>query len=264
MSPILRPKALIGMVHVGALPGTPRASAPVSQVIQQAEQEARIYRDYGADAIIIENMHDLPYLNRQVGPEIVAAMTLLGQAVKAASGLPVGVQILAGANQAALAVALAAGLDFIRAEGFVFGHVADEGWLDADAGPLLRYRRQIGAEHIRIVADIKKKHSAHAVTADVSLPETAQAAEFCGADGVIVTGSSTGMAADAAAVQDVAAATALPLWIGSGITADNLSEYAPHAHAFIVGSWIKEGGQWQNPPDPKRVAQLAAALAAFR
>ena len=25
-----------------------------------------------------------------------------------------------------------------RAEGFVFGHVADEGWIDASAGPLLR------------------------------------------------------------------------------------------------------------------------------
>lgn len=50
------------------------------------------------------------------------------------------------------------GLDFIRAEGFVFSHVADEGLLNACAGELLRYRRRIGAEHIQIFTDIKKKH----------------------------------------------------------------------------------------------------------
>lgn len=50
------------------------------------------------------------------------------------------------------------GLDFIRAEGFVFAHVADEGLLNAGAGDLLRYRKQIGAEHVQIFTDIKKKH----------------------------------------------------------------------------------------------------------
>lgn len=50
------------------------------------------------------------------------------------------------------------GLDFIRAEGFVFSHVADEGLLNACAGDLLRYRKQIGAEHVKIFTDIKKKH----------------------------------------------------------------------------------------------------------
>ena len=51
---------------------------------------------------------------------------------------PVGVQVLAAANQSALAVALAAELQFIRAEGFIFSHVADEGWVDGCAGSLLR------------------------------------------------------------------------------------------------------------------------------
>lgn len=66
--------------------------------------------------------------------------------------------MLAGGNKQALAVALAAGFDFIRAEGFVFAHVADEGLMNACAGDLLRYRRLIGADHIKIFTDIKKKH----------------------------------------------------------------------------------------------------------
>ena len=136
-------------------------------------------------------MHDVPYLKREVGPEVVASMTAVCRAINEATNLPCGVQVLAGANEAALAVALAAGMDFVRAEGFVFGHVADEGWMDACAGPLLRYRKQIGAEHIAVWADLKKKHAAHAMTADVSLAETVKAAEFFGADAVIVTGEAT-------------------------------------------------------------------------
>ena len=64
--------------------------------------------------------------------------------------------------------------------------------MESDAGALLRYRRAIGAEAVRVFADVKKKHSAHAITADVDLGDTVHAAEFFLADGVIVTGSATG------------------------------------------------------------------------
>lgn len=114
---------------------------------------------FSKDAIMVENMHDIPYLNRQVGPEIVASMSVVCNEVKKeANDLPCGIQILAGANKEALAVAKAAGLQFIRAEGFVFSHIADEGTMNSDAGELLRYRKQIEADDILVFTDIKKKH----------------------------------------------------------------------------------------------------------
>jgi predicted TIM-barrel enzyme len=73
-------------------------------------------------------------------------------------------QVLAGGNKEALSVALAAGLQFIRVEGFVFSHVADEGFTDATAGSLLRYRANIRADNILIFTDIKKKHRQVTVT----------------------------------------------------------------------------------------------------
>ena len=82
--------------------------------------------DAGFDAILLENMHDAPYLLREVGAETIAAFTRVACEVRAAVNLPLGVQILAGANRAALGVALAAECAFIRAEGFVFAGVADE------------------------------------------------------------------------------------------------------------------------------------------
>ena len=159
----LKRPAVIGMIHVGALPGTPQSSRAVTELAKAAAAEAGVLARGGVDAILIENMHDVPYLNRRVGPEITAAMTAVGVAVRQAASLPLGVQILAGANREALAVALAVGAQFVRCEGFVFAQVADEGLMgEADAGPLLRYRRWIGAEGVAVIADVKKKHSSHA------------------------------------------------------------------------------------------------------
>jgi membrane complex biogenesis BtpA family protein len=256
------PRALIGMIHVGALPGTPAGHHAIDKLVHDAVAEARVYRDAGFTALAIENMHDRPYVLSPAGPEIVAAMTAVGREVKRETGLPLGVQVLAGANREAIAVAHAAGAEFVRVEGFVFAHVADEGVIQSCAGELLRYRRAIGAERVRVFADIKKKHSAHAITADVSLAETAKAAEFFLADGVIVTGTATGEPAEESDVNAVAAAVRTPVLVGSGLTPANLERYRA-AHGFIVGSSVKHGGLWSNALDRDAVRAVAQAFAAL-
>jgi uncharacterized protein len=255
-------RALIGCVHVDALPGTPRGGRRVDEIADSALRDARAYAEAGFHGVMIENMHDRPYLRRGVGPEIVAAMTAVLLRVRQEVKLPLGLQILAGANEAALAVAHAAGAAFVRVEGFVFAHVADEGVIESDAGALLRYRKAIGADGVRVFADVKKKHSAHAITADVDLPDTVHAAEFFLADAVIVTGTSTGRAADPAEVRAAAEAASIPTLVGSGITADNAAAYAD-AEGFIVGSWVKQDGLWSNAVDAHRAGALARAVDAL-
>jgi len=252
-------RALIGMIHMQPSPGTPRASGSIDAIVDDAVREARVYRDAGFAGILMENMHDRPYEKCRVGPEVVAAMTAAGRAVRAAVALPLGIQVLAGANREALAVALACGAAFVRVEGFVFAHVADEGLIESGASELLRYRRHIGAEHVHVFADIKKKHAAHALTADVSLAETARAAEFFLADGVIVSGLATGEATDPADVAAVRRAVGLPVLVGSGVSVDNVADYA-EADALVVGSSLKRDGLWSNPVDPDRASALAQAF----
>jgi uncharacterized protein len=256
------PRCLIGMLHAGASPGTPHARESIDALIARAVAEARVYRDAGFTALLLENMHDRPYLNGAVGPEVVATMTAIAREVRREVTLPLGVQVLAAANREALAVALAAGASFVRVEGFAFAHVADEGLIEACAGPLLRYRRAIGAEHIRVFADVKKKHSAHAITADVSLAETARAAAFFSADGVIVTGAATGDPCAPSDVDAVRDGAPLPVLVGSGVTPENLHRYA-RAHGFIVGSSVKHDGLWSNALDPRAAGLVAAAFHAL-
>ena len=256
--------AVVGMIHVDPLPGTPRHRSAPQAIIDKAVDEALCYERSGIDGIAIENMHDIPYLRGGVGPEVTAAMTAVACAVRQAVKVPCGIQILAGANREALAVALAAGLQFTRVEGFVFAHVADEGIIESCAGALLRYRKAIGAEHIAVYCDVKKKHCSHAVTADVSLAETAKAAEFFLADGVIVTGRATGEPADLDAVREVRQATALPVLVGSGVTIDNVADYLAVADVLIIGSWFKSDGRWQAPVDEQRVRSLMQRVAELR
>jgi membrane complex biogenesis BtpA family protein len=183
-------------------------------------------------------------------------MTLVSQAVKAETRLPVGIQILAGANIEAMAVAHAAGLDFIRAESFVFAHIADEGLIESSAAKLLRYRKLIGAERVQVWTDIKKKHSSHAITADIGLGVMAETVEFMRGDAVIITGGVTGDPPKLADVEEAKAHCRLPVVLGSGVDDRNIADFWPKADGFIIGSHFKQEGKWQNEVDARRVGKL--------
>ncbi|XP_061669690.1 uncharacterized protein F13E9.13, mitochondrial isoform X2 [Syngnathoides biaculeatus] len=235
----------------------------MSQIIEDACREASVYRDAGLDGVMVENMHDVPY-SPSPGPEVTACMTSVCAAVRnVCPSVPVGVQILSAANRQALAVALASGVEFIRAEGFVFSHVADEGLVHACAGELLRYRKSVGAEDILVFTDIKKKHSSHALTSDVSVAETARAAEFFLSDGLILTGTSTGAQADPQELTEVSRAVSIPVLIGSGVTHDNVDRYLG-ASGVIVGSHFKDGGVWSGELNPRRVRNFMTKMRRLR
>src|SRR5262252_7515081 len=148
--PVIGSGALIGMVHVAALPGSPRHSLSIERMLRDALTDAGVLARAGFDGILLENMHDRPYVLPPHDPAVTASMTRIATAVREAHPkVALGIQILARGEQEAVAVALASGASFIRCENFVFAHVADEGLMaTAAAGPLLRYRRSVGADRI--------------------------------------------------------------------------------------------------------------------
>ena len=251
--------ALIGMVHLDPLSGSPGYRGSMKNILESARRDAERLIEGGADALLIENMGDLPYLRGQVAPETTASMAVATFEL-ARMGRPVGVQILAAANLEALAVAVAAGASFIRAEAFAYAHVADEGWLDASAGLLLRARRNLGSE-VSIWADVKKKHAAHAVTADLSIEDVSKGSVFCGADALVVTGRETG---DPTSLEDVQAAARAgsPVLVGSGVTPAQARALRREASGVIVGSALKDDGDWRKPVSVARVRALKEALCA--
>lgn len=238
---------LIGCVHVLPLPGAARYSGDIDKIVNIAVSDAEIYAKSGFDAIILENMHDVPYLKGRVYPETIAAMTAVSCEVrKKLPDMKLGIQILSAANREALGVAISAKLDFLRVEGYTFAHVADEGIIESCAAELIRLRDYLKATDIKILADIKKKHSAHAITSDVSIEETAETAEFMLADGVVITGVATGKEPDLEELKSTKKVTELPVLLGSGITPDNVNKYYKYTDGIIIGSYCKVDGFWKN------------------
>ena len=260
-----KPKPVIAMIHTGPSPGVPGFIC-IQSAVERAIAETEVYLAAGVDGLLIENMFDFPCVHeREMGPEVAASMTRVAYAVKRrARYTPVGLHVLFQGNKTALAVAQAAGCDFIRAEGWTHAHVSDKGVAEASAGAVLRYRHQIGADKLPVFADVKKKHAAHALTADLTIGDVAQGMVLHQADAVIVTGTHTGEPPDQEDLVAVRQATDLPVLVGSGVTADNYGDLYALSDGFIVGSALKEGGRWDAPVCEQRTGRLMAVAEQLR
>ena len=261
-----RRKAVIGVIHLPALPGSPAYDgADMEDLIATALAEAQRYRDGGVDGLIVENHGDIPFAKpERLGPETAACMAVITRAVRLESQLPTGVNVLANGALQALAIAKAAGARFIRVNQWANAYVANEGFIEGPAGEAARYRAWLHARSVKIFADVHVKHGAHAIVADREIGEMARDAEFFDADAAIATGQRTGDAASLDELKTICAGTSLPVLVGSGVTPDNVGAILEHADAVIVASYLKHDGVWWNPVDPTRLATFMAAVAVAR
>jgi membrane complex biogenesis BtpA family protein len=246
-------KFLAAMIAVAPLPGAPRYAGDDKAILAQALSDLQHYMKAGVDAIILENSHDLPYIKPPLPTRAVAVMKNIARAVRSRFPGPVGIQMLEAANDTAMDIAHSARLDFLRVEGFVFAHVGGAGIIEGCAGALLRKRKALGCEHIKIFGDVKKKHCSHALTGDLDIIDEIKQAEFFLVDGVIITGARTTEPPDLAELRRVRKHTRLPVLIGSGMTPANIRSYLPLADGFIVGSTFRKDGQFLGQLDPKRL-----------
>lgn len=253
---VLPPKFLAAMVAVLPLPGSPLYDGDDQRVIDQALSDVDVYGQAGVDSIMFENDHDLPYIQPPLDEKGIALMTKIVKAARQRFEGPIGVQMLEAANITSLEIAAEADLDYIRVEAFVFAHVGGSGVINGSAGKILRRRKELGAEHIQVFADVKKKHGSHSLTIDLDIAEEIKQAEFFLADGVIVTSQFTGVNPEKNDLLKAKRATRLPVLIGSGMTSVNIPEYLPLADGFIVGSYFRRDGMFLENLEPERLSRF--------
>src|SRR5688572_18597903 len=261
---VLPPKFLAAMIAVLPLPGSPLYDGDDQRVIDQALADLDIYKKAGVDSIIFENDHDLPYIQPPLDKKTMALMTKICRKARKRFNGPIGVQMLEAANIESLEIAAEARLDYIRVEAFVFAHVGGSGIINGSAGKILRRRKELKAEHIKVFADVKKKHGSHSLTIDLDIKDEIRQAEFFLADGVIVTSQFTGIHPDKDDLVKAKSATKLPVLIGSGMSAGNIQEYLPLADGFIVGSCFRKDGKFLEKLEPERLDKFMRAFAAAK
>jgi len=261
---ILPSKFLAAMIAVLPLPGSPLYDGDDQRVMDQALADLDVYKEAGVDSILFENDHDLPYIQPPLDEKGIALMTKIVKEARQRFDGPIGIQMLEAANITSLEIAAEADLDYIRVEAFVFAHVGGSGIINGSAGKILRRRKELQAEHIRVFADVKKKHGSHSLTIDLDIKDEVMQAEFFLADGVIVTSQFTGINPDKDDLIKAKSATKLPVLIGSGMTAENIQEYLPLADGFIVGSYFRKDGKFLEKLDPARLHQFLDVFVSTR
>jgi len=251
-------KAVIGMVHLRALPGSPRWAGSMEAVVQAALADARALADGGADALLVENYGDVPFTTGRVDSATVAGMAVVIGEIKRAVTLPIGVNVLRSDALSALAVAAAVGGRFVRVNVHVGAVVADQGILQSCAHDSLRYRRLLGLD-ISILADVQAKHGMP--LAPIPLEQEARDCVSRGlADGLVVSGAATGEPTPMNDLKRVRGAVPhVPLLVGSGATPETAAALLSIADGLIVGTAVKRDGILANPVDPGRVRRLVEA-----
>ncbi len=254
---------LAAMIALAPLPGAPLYGGSEDAILHQALDDLERYKAAEVDAIVIENSLDLPYIKPPLDSGALALVLRICRETRARFDGLMGLQLLEAANEEALRIAAEASFEFVRVEGYVFAHVGGAGIIEGCAGKLHRLRRKLRC-NVGFLADIKKKHCSHALTGDLSIGDVARQAEFFLADGVIVTGAHTGHSPAVQDLKDVRDAVNLPIWIGSGISAQNLPQFYPYAQGFIVGSTFREDGKFTAPLDSQRLREFMSAWHAQR
>ncbi len=256
---------VVGMLHVPPLPGSAGYRSDFEAIQQFVLQDALSLRDGGVDGLMLENFGDTPFFPDRVPAITVAAMTALAATVRQQIDLPLGINVLRNDGRSALAVAAVCGAAFIRVNVLCGARVTDQGLLQGTAHDLLRERATLRCQHIRILADVDVKHSAPLAPRPIDV-ETRDLVHRAHADAIIVSGQATGQPTDVATLAEVRnAAAPVPVFVGSGVTAENVAELIRSgAGGLIVGSSLKIDGGIANPVDRQRVQHLIRAVRAAK
>lgn len=258
-----RSQPIIGMVHLQALPGAPKFDGDRAAILDRARADARALEAGGVDAVMIENFGDAPFYPDDVPKHVVASMTRAASEVADEVDLPLGVNILRNDAAADLAVAQAVGAEFMRVNIHTGARVADQGIIEGKAYETMRERDRLGAD-VAVFADHDVKHSAAIAADDFTAESFADNVERGLADATVVSGMGTGHAVDRDDLEQASARRKkfgldVPLFVGSGVTADSIGDILDVADGVIVGTALKAGPSSGDPVSEDRTRELVAA-----
>lgn len=248
-------KPVIGMVHLGALPGSPLhdTQAGLDGLVAGAAKDLQALQAAGFDAVMFGNENDRPY-EFSVDIASTATMAFVIGRLRSEISVPFGVNVLWD-PVSSVALAAATGAAFVR-EILTGTYASDMGPWTPDAGKAMRYRDRLGRRDLALLYNVSAEF---AYSLDRrSLADRARSAVFSSIpDAILVSGAITG---EAAAMSDLEAVKRLlpdtPVLANTGVKHETISDVLEVADGCIVGSSLKVDGHTWNAVDPDRAAEF--------
>ena len=253
-------KPVIGMVHIGPLPGAPLHD-PAYDLLATARVDLIALQTAGFDAVMFGNENDRPY-EFQVDTCSTATMAALIGQLKSDITVPFGVNVLWD-PMATIALGVATGASFVR-EIFTGTYASDMGLWTPDAGKAMRYRDRLGRSDMAMLYNVVAEF-AYSLDAR-PLADRARSAVFSSIpDAVLVSGQITG---EAAALSDLEAIKAvlpdMAVMANTGVKHDTVADVLSIADGCVVGSSLKVDGDTWNAIDPDRARDFMDRVRAVR
>jgi membrane complex biogenesis BtpA family protein len=258
-----KPKPVIAMAHFPALPGTPRweRGARLDGLVDRMRRDVDHLLAGGVDAVLFCNEDDRPYSLR-AGFETVAVMASVIAELRPTER-PFGVDVLWD-PRAAMALAKATGASFVR-EVVTGAYESDMGLWAPDAADLYRYRSQIDADDVLVMANITPEFASPLGSRSVA-QRARSAVTSSLVDALLIAGPMAGAEPDLSSIREAKEAVggAVPVLMNTGAKAENIGRFLDVADGVIVGSGLKVDGLTWNPVDPARVTAFMDAVRAAR
>ncbi len=256
-------KPVIGMVHLGALPGSPLhdAGAGLAGLLAGARADLKALQDAGFDAVMFGNENDRPY-EFAADTASTATMAYVIGCLRSEITVPFGVNVLWDPNST-IALAAATGARFVR-EIFTGTYASDMGPWTPNAGAAMRYRNRLGRPDLAMLYNVSAEFADSLDRR--SLADRARSAVFSSIpDAVLVSGAITGEAAAMADMEAVKRALPdTPVLANTGVKHATIADILRVADGCVVGSALKYDGHTWNAVDPARAADFMDRARAAR
>jgi membrane complex biogenesis BtpA family protein len=256
-------KVVIGMVHLLPLPGTPfYQEGNVEQALEKAVADATALEQGGADGCLIQTVDRVYPAADDADYARVAAMATIVKAVADATGptFQIGVQIMLNALKASIAVAKVCRGSFLRCTALVGATLSASGMVEANPYDFLTYRARLGANHIKLIAEVRSRHF-HWL-GDRPTAEVARMAVRAGAHAVEVAHPDEDT--NARLVRDIKQAQPnLPVILGGYTDHENVARRLAEADGAFVGACFEPEG-WGGRVDVERVREYIKIVASLK
>lgn len=256
-------KPIIGMLHLGALPGDPAydENRGMASIIDGARRELDALQSGGVDGVLISNEFSLPYLTKTEPITAISMARIIGKLENEITK-PFGVNVLWDGS-ASIDLAKATGARFVR-EIFTGAYASDFGLWDTNVGATARHRARMGAGDVRLLFNIVPEATSY--LGNRNLADITRSTVFnTKPDAICVSGLTAGAATDTSALGIVKSnAGDTPVFVNTGVRVSNVMEQLSIADAAVVGTAFKKDGKFENAAVQERVEELMGEVKRLR